>query len=54
MIIILHYTVSQVVLKEHQTLEEGQQIAFNLMDKLGISKSDLISTAYADLLENRK
>lgn len=43
----------QVVLKDDQTMEEGQQIAFKLMDQLGINKSDLVSTAYADLLRNK-
>lgn len=40
----------QVCLKPEQSLEEGEQIARDLMKKLGIQETDLISGAYADLL----
>ncbi|CAH1159766.1 unnamed protein product [Phaedon cochleariae] len=40
----------EVVLNDNQTPEDGEQIAFNLMTKLGVEKEDLISGAYADLL----
>lgn len=37
-------------MKEGQTVDEGQRIADDLMNKLGISKSDLISGAYIDMI----
>ncbi|CAD5232316.1 unnamed protein product [Bursaphelenchus xylophilus] len=40
----------EVCLKEKQTLEEGQAIAEALMEKLGITKDDLIEGAYMDAL----
>jgi len=40
----------QVVLGESDTVEGGVKIAQDLMDKLGISKTDLIDVAYIDLL----
>jgi predicted adenylyl cyclase CyaB len=43
----------KVVLGPDQSLEEGIQIADNLMEKLGIRKEDLIEGAYLDLLEQR-
>eukprot|EP00057_Strongylocentrotus_purpuratus_P023642 XP_011678116.1 PREDICTED: uncharacterized protein LOC586260 [Strongylocentrotus purpuratus] len=42
----------EVVLEEHQTQEEGQDIAQDLMKQLSIDQSDLISGAYMDLLES--
>lgn len=44
----------EVVLDEHQTVEEGQQIAQYVMDALGIKESDLITNAYVDMLINNK
>ena len=41
----------EVVLNDNQTTQEGQDIAEDLMAKLGIDKSKLISGAYMDLLE---
>ena len=41
----------EVVLDDNQTTQEGQAIAEDLMTKLGIDKSKLISGAYMDLLE---
>lgn len=40
----------QVVLEDSQTEQEGEQIAEDLMKKLDISESDLITHAYIDLL----
>ena len=41
----------EVVLKSDQTLKEGETIAYELMDKFGIQKNDLIDVAYIDLIE---
>ncbi|XP_074039291.1 uncharacterized protein isoform X2 [Leptinotarsa decemlineata] len=43
----------EVVLKDEQTSEEGEKIAFDIMEKLEISKENLISGAYADLLRDK-
>jgi len=40
----------QVVLNDDQSTEEGKQIADDLMTKLEIDSSDLLSGAYMDLL----
>ncbi|KAF7283271.1 uncharacterized protein LOC143190505 [Rhynchophorus ferrugineus] len=40
----------EVCLKPEQTLEDGEVIANDIMNKLGIKKEDLIQGAYADLL----
>ena len=41
---------SQVILKDGQSLEEGQAIAHDLMQKLGVKDKDLLTCAYMDLL----
>jgi predicted adenylyl cyclase CyaB len=41
----------EVVLAPGQTDAEGQAIASDLMDKLGIAEKDLIDTAYMDMIE---
>lgn len=41
----------EVVLEDHQTSEDGEAIAHDLMMKLGIDKANLIPGAYMDLLE---
>ena len=41
----------EVVLAPGQTDAEGQAIARELMEKLGIAEKDLINTAYMDMLE---
>lgn len=41
----------EVVLQPGQTDAEGQAIAENLMDELGIRDMDLIDSAYMDLIE---
>lgn len=43
----------EVVLRDGQTAEEGQRIAYDLMHKLGIQMSDLVSCAYIDLFLNK-
>jgi len=44
----------EVVLNPDQTPEDGRLIASELMEKLGVNESDLVSCAYADLLLNLK
>ncbi len=41
----------EVVLKSDQTSKNGETIAYKLMDKFNIQKTDLIDVAYIDLLE---
>ena len=43
----------QVVLKVEQSVEEGQEIADDLMEKLGIRTDDLIVGAYMDLISKQ-
>ncbi|XP_018563752.1 uncharacterized protein LOC108905400 [Anoplophora glabripennis] len=40
----------EVVLRPDQSPEDGEKIAFDLMKQLEVKEEDLISTAYADLL----
>ena len=44
----------EVVLKDEQTTEEGEEIAQRLMDTLGIAAEQLISTAYIDLIQQKE
>lgn len=44
----------EVQLEDAQSLEDGEKIANDLMDKLGIDKSKLISGAYMDLLLEKR
>jgi len=41
----------EVVLEPSQSAEEGASIARGLMKRMGIEESDLVTTAYIDLLE---
>lgn len=41
----------EVVLKPDQSVEEGEAIAKDLQNKLGVKNEDLIKGAYMDLLE---
>ena len=41
----------EVVLEEGQHTQQGEKIAADLLRRFGIRESDLIATAYADLLE---
>ncbi|XP_023945403.2 uncharacterized protein LOC112051133 [Bicyclus anynana] len=43
----------EVVLRPEQSLEEGQEIARDLQNKLGVENKDLIQCAYVDLLDNK-
>ena len=43
----------EVVLKPEQSTEEGQVIAKDLQDKLGVKNEDLIECAYVDLLDKK-
>ncbi|KAI8427127.1 hypothetical protein MSG28_014748 [Choristoneura fumiferana] len=43
----------EVVLRPEQTLEEGQAIARDLQEKLGVAQEDLIDCAYVDLLDKK-
>ncbi|XP_054715872.1 uncharacterized protein LOC129225306 [Uloborus diversus] len=45
-----HFMELEVMLNEDETLEQGQEIADSLMSKLGVSKSDLISGSYINML----
>lgn len=44
----------EVVLRQGEKEESGAAIAEDLMEKLGIDKSDLIEHAYVDLLEKKR
>ncbi|MCG8463584.1 MAG: class IV adenylate cyclase [Xanthomonadales bacterium] len=45
-----HFMELEVVLEDEQSLEQGEAIAQDLMQKLGIESKDLIQGAYMDLL----
>ena len=45
-----HFMELEVVMREGQSNEDGQQIAQGLMSELGIEESDLIACAYIDLM----
>ncbi|KAG9331405.1 hypothetical protein JZ751_019295 [Albula glossodonta] len=45
-----HFMELEVVMQEGQTAEEGEAIAQQLMEDLGVKKEDLIVGAYMDLL----
>ncbi len=48
-----HFMELEVVLRDGQADAEGQAIAEDLMQKLGVQKSDLLEGAYMDLIEKR-
>ncbi len=43
----------EVVMRRDQSDADGHAIAFELMEKLGIPKNDLLDGAYMDLIESR-
>jgi predicted adenylyl cyclase CyaB len=47
-----HFMELEVVLREGQSDAEGQMIAADLMQKLGVEKTDLVEGAYMDLIED--
>ena len=49
-----HYLELEVVLRENQSLEEGREIANELLDALNISSSCLRKRAYLDYLMEQK
>ena len=44
----------EVVLRQGQTDADGQAVAEDLMQKLGVSDEDLLEGAYMDMLQNRE
>ncbi|XP_015119972.1 uncharacterized protein LOC107043145 [Diachasma alloeum] len=44
----------EVVLEDHQSVEEGQVICNDLLAKLGISNDDLLAKSYVDLLQEKQ
>ncbi|XP_068558682.1 adenylate cyclase CyaB-like isoform X2 [Cebidichthys violaceus] len=45
-----NYMELEVVMRPEQTVEDGQQVAEGLMEKLGVSKESLVTGAYMDLI----
>jgi len=48
-----HFMELEVVMKENQSAVEGEEIAKDLMSKLGVEETDLIEGAYIDLLSSQ-
>lgn len=48
-----HFVELEVVLKPEQSDADGQAIARELMDRLGIREEDLLESAYMDMLEQK-
>ena len=48
-----HFIELEVVMRDGQSDAEGEAIAEDLMQKLGVQKEDLLEGAYMDLLERR-
>lgn len=49
-----HFVELEVLMKENQSLKEGEEIAKDLMSKLGVKEADLVKGAYIDLLSEQK
>ena len=47
-------SILQVVMRDGQTVEEGEAIADDLMHKLGVNRDQLIAGAYMDLILNKQ
>ncbi|KAK9525922.1 hypothetical protein VZT92_016590 [Zoarces viviparus] len=45
-----NYMELEVVMRPEQTVEDGQQVAEGLMEKLGVSEESLVTGAYVDLI----
>ncbi|XP_076015913.1 adenylate cyclase CyaB-like [Genypterus blacodes] len=45
-----HYMELEVVMRSEQSVEDGQQVAQDLMEQLGVSEDSLVTGAYMDLL----
>lgn len=45
-----NYMELEVVMRPEQTVEDGQKVAEDLMEKLGVSKESLVMGAYMDLI----
>ena len=43
----------EVVLNNNQSVQDGEKIAYELMNKFNIENSNLIDVSYIDLIENR-
>ena len=43
----------EVVMEDGQSVDEGMEIANDLMKKLGVNNADLIDGAYMDLLKKQ-
>ena len=48
-----HFVELEVVLDDDQDLEDGSAIARDLMTRIGIAQTDLVTHAYVDLLAKR-
>lgn len=46
-----HFVELEVVLRADQSNQEGEKIAYELMQKLGILEIDLLAGAYVDMLK---
>ncbi len=44
----------EVVLRDGQSVSDGERIAANLMDALSVSPADLLPHAYVDLIQNKE
>uniref|UniRef100_A0A0B6YQD8 CYTH domain-containing protein n=1 Tax=Arion vulgaris TaxID=1028688 RepID=A0A0B6YQD8_9EUPU len=49
-----HFMELEVMLQDDQSVEDGQKIAEEIMDKLDISSSELLDCAYTDMILKNK
>ncbi|MED6282175.1 hypothetical protein CHARACLAT_029284 [Characodon lateralis] len=45
-----HFMELEVVMRPEQSVNEGQQVAVDLMEQLGVSEENLVTGAYMDLI----